>query len=116
MKRTSQHCRHFCQFAHRNAPFRKFFATDLPLVNPLKYLAVGEVVPLAACCEAIRGCVAALVVVASKSSRERLQLEIPKAYLDGVDRLLTKPVIATELIGAVCELLREEQTASSGVR
>jgi CheY-like chemotaxis protein len=40
---------------------------------------------------------------------------IPKAYVDGVDKLLTKPVIATVLIGAVCELLGEEQTASPGM-
>jgi CheY-like chemotaxis protein len=38
---------------------------------------------------------------------------VPKAYLDGVDKLLTKPVIASQLIRAVCELLGEEQTASS---
>lgn len=39
-----------------------------------------------------------------------------KAYLNGVDKLLAKPVIATVLIGAVCELLGEEQTASPGIR
>jgi CheY-like chemotaxis protein len=39
-----------------------------------------------------------------------------KAYLNGVDKLLRKPVNATVLIGAVCELLGEEQTASPGVR
>src|ERR1019366_10124464 len=37
---------------------------------------------------------------------------VPKAYLDGVDKLLRKPVNATLLIGAVCELLGKEQTAS----
>ena len=41
---------------------------------------------------------------------------VPKAYLDGVDKLLTKPVIATVLIGAVCELLGEEQAASSAIQ
>jgi hypothetical protein len=40
---------------------------------------------------------------------------IPKAYLQGVDKLLTKPVNATVLIGAVSELLGEEQTASLGM-
>ena len=40
---------------------------------------------------------------------------VPKAYRDGVDKLLTKPVIASQLIRAVCELLGEEQTASSGM-
>ena len=33
---------------------------------------------------------------------------VPEAYLDEVDKLLTKPVIATELIHAVDELLAEE--------
>jgi hypothetical protein len=37
----------------------------------------------------------------------------PGVYLDGVDKLLTKPVIATELISAVDELLGDGQTASS---
>src|ERR1022692_5270432 len=41
---------------------------------------------------------------------------VPKAYLDGVDKLLTKPVIASQLIGAVCELLGEERTASSTIQ
>ena len=41
---------------------------------------------------------------------------VPKAYLDGVDKLLTKPVIASQLIGAVYELLGEEQTASSMIQ
>ena len=41
---------------------------------------------------------------------------VPKAYLDGVDKLLTKPVIASTLIGAVCELLGEERTASSTIQ
>jgi CheY-like chemotaxis protein len=41
---------------------------------------------------------------------------VPKAYPDGVDKLLTKPVVATLLIGAVCELLGEEQAAPSGIQ
>ena len=41
---------------------------------------------------------------------------VPKAYLDGVDKLLRKPVNATLLIGAVCELLGKEQTASSTIQ
>jgi CheY-like chemotaxis protein len=41
---------------------------------------------------------------------------VPKAYRDGVDKLLTKPVIASQLIRAVCELLGEEQTASSAIQ
>ena len=41
---------------------------------------------------------------------------VPKAYLDGVDKLLTKPVIATELIGAVYQLLGDGQTASSAIQ
>jgi CheY-like chemotaxis protein len=36
---------------------------------------------------------------------------LPKEYLDGVDKLLTKPVIATELLGAVDEFLGEAQRA-----
>ncbi len=40
---------------------------------------------------------------------------LPKEYLDGVDKLLTKPVIATQLIGAVDELLGDGQTASSAI-
>jgi CheY-like chemotaxis protein len=40
---------------------------------------------------------------------------VPKAYLDGVDKLLRKPVNAQVLIGAVCELLGEVQTASLGM-
>jgi CheY-like chemotaxis protein len=38
---------------------------------------------------------------------------LPKEYLEGVDKLLTKPVSATTLIGAVDELLADGQTASS---
>jgi CheY-like chemotaxis protein len=38
---------------------------------------------------------------------------VPEAYLDEVDKLLTKPVIATELIGAIDEFLAEEQPAST---
>jgi CheY-like chemotaxis protein len=41
---------------------------------------------------------------------------VPKTYLDGVDKLLTKPVIATKLMGAVYELLGDRQTASSAVQ
>jgi len=41
---------------------------------------------------------------------------VPKAYLDGVDKLLTKPVNAKELIGAVCEFLGEKQNASTSVQ
>jgi two-component system, sensor histidine kinase ChiS len=41
---------------------------------------------------------------------------VPKAYLDGVDKLLTKPVNATELIGAVCEMLGDKQGASSTIQ
>ena len=41
---------------------------------------------------------------------------VPKAYLDGVDKLLTKPIIATKLIGAVYELLGDRQTASSAIQ
>ena len=40
----------------------------------------------------------------------------PKAYLDGVDKLLTKPVIATELIGAVDVFLGNGQTVLSVVQ
>lgn len=36
---------------------------------------------------------------------------VPEAYLDEVDKLLTKPVVATELIGAVDELLVDGQSA-----
>jgi CheY-like chemotaxis protein len=35
---------------------------------------------------------------------------VPKAYLDGVDKLLTKPVIAAQLIATVDELLGDGQT------
>jgi len=38
---------------------------------------------------------------------------VPEAYLDEVDKLLRKPVIATELIGAVDKLLVDGQTVSS---
>jgi CheY-like chemotaxis protein len=36
-------------------------------------------------------------------------------YLEGVDKLLMKPVIATELLGAVDEFLGSRQTASSAI-
>jgi CheY-like chemotaxis protein len=39
--------------------------------------------------------------------------DLPKAYLDGVDKLLAKPVVATELISAVDAFLTDGQTASS---
>ena len=41
---------------------------------------------------------------------------VPEAYLDGVDKLLTKPVIATQLIGAIDEFLAEEPTASVAIK
>ena len=41
---------------------------------------------------------------------------VSKAYRVGVDRLLTKPVIATDLLSAVNELLGEGQAASSGIQ
>jgi CheY-like chemotaxis protein len=40
---------------------------------------------------------------------------VPEAYLDGVDKLLTKPVIATQLIGAIDEFLAEEPTVSAAI-
>jgi CheY-like chemotaxis protein len=40
---------------------------------------------------------------------------VSREYLDGVDKLLTKPVIATELVGAVEEFLGNRQTASSAI-
>ena len=41
---------------------------------------------------------------------------LPKAYLVGVDKLLTKPVVATDLLSAVNALLDEGQIASSGTQ
>jgi hypothetical protein len=41
---------------------------------------------------------------------------VPREYLDGVDKLLTKPVVATELFGAVDELLGDGQIISSAVK
>jgi CheY-like chemotaxis protein len=41
---------------------------------------------------------------------------LPKAYLDGVDKLLAKPVIAADLIGAVDGFLNEGKTASSAMQ
>jgi CheY-like chemotaxis protein len=38
---------------------------------------------------------------------------LPKTYLDGVDKLLSKPIIATDLIGAIDGFLNEGQTAPS---
>jgi CheY-like chemotaxis protein len=40
---------------------------------------------------------------------------VSREYLDGVDKLLTKPVVAATLIGAIDELLGEGQTASSAI-
>ena len=40
---------------------------------------------------------------------------VPEAYLDGGDKLLTKPVIATQLISAIDEFLAEEQTVSAAI-
>jgi len=40
---------------------------------------------------------------------------VSKEYLDGVDKLLTKPVVAATLIGAVDELLGNGQTASAAI-
>ena len=37
---------------------------------------------------------------------------VPETYLDEVDLLLTKPVVATELIGAVDKLVADRHTAS----
>jgi CheY-like chemotaxis protein len=39
--------------------------------------------------------------------------ELPKAYLEGVDKLLTKPVIAADLIGAIDGFLNQGKPASS---
>lgn len=41
---------------------------------------------------------------------------VPKAYLDGVDKLLTKPVNATELIGLIHELLGDGPADSSAIQ
>ena len=41
---------------------------------------------------------------------------LPKAYLVGVDKLLTKPVVATDLLRTVNEFLGEAQTASQGIQ
>jgi CheY-like chemotaxis protein len=40
---------------------------------------------------------------------------IPKAYLDGIDKLLKKPVVVTELIGVVDGFLGGGQSASSAI-
>jgi len=40
---------------------------------------------------------------------------LPKEYAAGVDKLLTKPVNATELVGALDELLGDGQTASLAI-
>ena len=41
---------------------------------------------------------------------------LPKEYVEGVDKLLTKPVVATELLGAIDELLGDGQTTSAAVQ
>lgn len=41
---------------------------------------------------------------------------VPREYLEGVDKLLTKPVITTQLLGAVDELLGDGQTATSAIQ
>ncbi len=41
---------------------------------------------------------------------------VPRENLDGVDKLLTKPVIADQLIGAVDEFLGNGQTATSAIQ
>jgi CheY-like chemotaxis protein len=41
---------------------------------------------------------------------------LPKAYRVGVDKLLTKPVVATDLLRTVNEFLGEAQTASQGIQ
>jgi hypothetical protein len=41
---------------------------------------------------------------------------VPKTYLDCVDKLLSKPVNATELIGAVCQLPGGKHTTSSAIQ
>ena|ERR1039457_852459 len=41
---------------------------------------------------------------------------VPKEYLGGVDKMLTKPVVATELLNAVDELLGDGQTTSAAVQ
>ncbi len=40
---------------------------------------------------------------------------VPREYLDGVDKLLTKPVVAAELLGAVDEFIGDGQTVSAAV-
>jgi CheY-like chemotaxis protein len=40
---------------------------------------------------------------------------LPREYIDGIDKLLSKPVVATKLIDTICELLGEGQTASSAI-
>lgn len=41
---------------------------------------------------------------------------VPKEYLDGVDKLLMKPINAPVLIGSINELLGDRQTASSTIQ
>ena len=41
---------------------------------------------------------------------------LPREYIDGVDKLLTKPVIAFELLGAVDGLLGEGQSTPSAIQ
>jgi CheY-like chemotaxis protein len=40
---------------------------------------------------------------------------LPREYIDGIDKLLSKPVIATTLIKVVCEVLEDGKTASSAM-
>lgn len=41
---------------------------------------------------------------------------LPREYIDGIDKLLSKPVVATALIGAVDELLGDGRTVSAAIR
>ena len=40
---------------------------------------------------------------------------LPKEYIDGIDKLLSKPVVATELNGAIDELFGDEQTVAAAI-
>jgi CheY-like chemotaxis protein len=42
--------------------------------------------------------------------------DLPKTYHDGVDKLLSKPVVAADLISAVDAFLNEEQGVSSAIQ
>lgn len=41
---------------------------------------------------------------------------LPRGYIDGIDKLLSKPVVATKLFDAIDKLLGDEQTASSAIQ